>query len=741
MLLFSTTAIIALGDPVSFYPLRSFVLYAVGFIALYLLVFKLNSHDNESKSPNKTTVPSSTSSCNISDSTCCLTQQAYSITNLSDTLLFIVITGIILRALFFAYPLSDDVNRYAWEGMIQGQGVNPYITAPAKLNDEFNNDPIFAGINHKAVSTAYPPVAMLTFKVISTISYSLTAYKLFFIICDSLVLLLLAILIKQWKIPEKRLALYAWNPLILLYGAGEGHFDVLHILFIVAALLLFNLSNKRTVKDNKFRLPTANECLITYSINNGLFLGLAFFMLGTAVMTKFLAIIILPFIITRRNLKWLPCFFIPFLTVIPFWSPDMASGLMTFSGEMSYNDVIPKLLRYFLTGTLYKLSMIIVFALGLGAIWLMIQQKRLTGIFYAFLWCIFCLPCVHVWYLMPLAIFILAVPNRAVFLLFITCGTGFWVLNHQLVTGEWREFIWIWLATYVPVVILLLYDWNNIKLPWVNASPAPSTVDIIIPVYNEAERITEHLASVEQAIQYASATGIQFQLTIIDGGSTDKTLEQAANVLKIISERRMSNIEHSTSNNKIKGANWYQIIDSAKKGRGSQLAAGFAKTNGDMVIMLHADSIMHQDALLKFVNKVTQNPTAGWGILGHNYDKKSLKMNKVRLMNRFRFNVMGIAFGDQGIWVRRNIMERQDGIPAIPLMEDIEISLRLSGVPRLSMGESLTISTRRWDNRTLFTYSFQVVYFVVWYIFSRRLNFNIGNISEKLYIKYYTKDL
>ncbi|MCF6174775.1 MAG: glycosyltransferase [Victivallaceae bacterium] len=703
-LIFGTTAIIALGDPVSFYPFHSFALYAIGFIALYIFVFKLKTNNNLAKS-----------------------------------LLFIVITGIVLRTLFLSSPLSDDVNRYAWEGMIQAQGVNPYITAPAELSDEFSNDPIFAGINHKDVSTAYPPVAMLTFRAISAISYSLTGYKIFFIICDSLVLIVLALLIKQWQLPANRLALYAWNPLILLYGAGEGHFDVLHILFIVIALLFFIISSKKHAKasdNNKFRFPTANECLITYCNDIGIFSGLAFLMLGAAVMTKFLSIIILPFMITRRNLKWLPCFFIPFLTIIPFWSPDMSSGLMKFSGEMSYNDVIPKLLRYFLTGTAYQLTMVGTFAIGMGLIWLMTQQNRLTGISYAFLWCICCLPCVHIWYLMPLALFITAVPNRAVFLLFITCGTGFWVLNHQLVTGEWREFLWIWLATYVPVVLLLFYDWNNIRLPWLKTSPTPSTVDIIIPVYNEAERITEHLASVEQAIQGASATKIQFTITLVDAGSTDDTINIAEDFLQEMLEHRTSNWKNDPVNNKSNSA-WYQIINAAEKGRGNQLATGVANTTGDMVIMLHADSIMHEDALLNLVNKVIQNPTAGWGILGHNYDKKSLRMHKVRFMNRFRFKVMGIAFGDQGIWVRRDIMAARDGIPAIPLMEDIEISLRLAGVPRLSLGESLTLSTRRWDNRTLFTYSLQVIYFVAWYMLARRLGFNIKSISAKLYAQYY----
>jgi glycosyltransferase involved in cell wall biosynthesis len=270
------------------------------------------------------------------------------------------------------------------------------------------------------------------------------------------------------------------------------------------------------------------------------------------------------------------------------------------------------------------------------------------------------------------------------------------------------------MVTYIPVFILVFYDWNNLKLPWLKPYPFPMTADIIVPVYNESNHIEEHLASVEKAIQAASETGMQFKIIVVDGGSTDNTVE----LIKKFDVR---------------------LIKSPAPGRGNQIAAGFASASGDIVIMLHADSIMHRDALLKLADKIQLNPTIGWGIFGHNYDKISLRMDKVRFMNRFRFKVMGIAFGDQGIFVRRDIMESQGGIPAIPLMEDVEISLRVAAFPRVSLGESLTLSARRWNNRTLFTYSFQVIYFVLWYLTGRKLGFNIQNISKRLYWQYYKK--
>ena len=73
-------------------------------------------------------------------------------------------------------------------------------------------------------------------------------------------------------------------------------------------------------------------------------------------------------------------------------------------------------------------------------------------------------------------------------------------------------------------------------------------------------------------------------------------------------------------------------------------------------------------------------------------------------------------------------------------MEDVEVSLLLAGYKRKNLGEYLTLSTRRWDKRTLFTYSLQVIYFILWFLSVRRLGFDIGKTADNMYRKYYGKD-
>ena len=195
----------------------------------------------------------------------------------------ILIISVVLRIAFISYPLSDDVNRYAWEGLIQNSGINPYLRSPEEFSAEFTYDPIYHGINHKNSPTIYPPLSLLIFRGISSVIYTihwppstvLFAYKTFFIICDLLVVIVLAQLLKAWRKNPYWLTLYAWNPLVILYGSGEGHIDILQNVFIALTLLHFS----------KYRAS---------------FIA-GFFFLGCAVMSKYLSIILLPFVITREN--------------------------------------------------------------------------------------------------------------------------------------------------------------------------------------------------------------------------------------------------------------------------------------------------------------------------------------------------------------------------------------------------------------------------------------------------------
>lgn len=70
-----------------------------------------------------------------------------------------------------------------------------------------------------------------------------------------------------------------------------------------------------------------------------------------------------------------------------------------------------------------------------------------------------------------------------------------------------------------------------------------------------------------------------------------------------------------------------------------------------------------------------------------------------RMMN-LRSRLTSIATGDQGIFVMREIYEDVGGMPAMPLMEDVELSRRLRQLGRAAcIHTPLITSSRRWEQR------------------------------------------
>lgn len=143
-------------------------------------------------------------------------------------------------ALVFAPPLlSNDVNRYVWEGRIQLHGGNPYAwdDRPNAPKWEGLRDDVYAGLNHPSYTAAYPPLWQMAAAAVVRVHDSITAMKLFVVTCEVLALLALGRLLQRRAQPPERLLIWAWSPLALVEIAGGGHNEALGLLFVVLALL------------------------------------------------------------------------------------------------------------------------------------------------------------------------------------------------------------------------------------------------------------------------------------------------------------------------------------------------------------------------------------------------------------------------------------------------------------------------------------------------------------------------
>jgi alpha-1,6-mannosyltransferase len=149
--------------------------------------------------------------------------------------------------------LSTDVYRYVWDGRIQRLGYDPYIVVPSDSAVQHLHTAETLLMNHPDFPTPYPAAAELFFRGVTTVDDSARAMKSAASLCDAaLVAVLLWWLSASHRSPWWVLA-YAWNPLVALEGAGNGHVDLLGALGLVltAALLA---RGRRTVSAVAFAL-------------------------------------------------------------------------------------------------------------------------------------------------------------------------------------------------------------------------------------------------------------------------------------------------------------------------------------------------------------------------------------------------------------------------------------------------------------------------------------------------------
>jgi len=189
-------------------------------------------------------------------------------------------------------------------------------------------------------------------------------------------------------------------------------------------------------------------------------------------------------------------------------------------------------------------------------------------------------------------------------------------------------------------------------------------VSCIVPVLNEAAIVAARLA----ALQWLRMAG--HELILVDGGSDDGTPAIAAP--------------------------WSDHLLSSAPGRAMQMNTGAAAARGDLLWFLHLDAEPPPGAVDAMANAVA---------LGHIWGRFDVRLSGVepmlrlveRMMN-LRSRLTGIATGDQGIFVVREVFDRVGGYPVIALMEDIALSKRLKCVGRPAcVRQRIVASSRRWE--------------------------------------------
>ncbi len=195
-------------------------------------------------------------------------------------------------------------------------------------------------------------------------------------------------------------------------------------------------------------------------------------------------------------------------------------------------------------------------------------------------------------------------------------------------------------------------------------------ISIIIPALNEGDGITSTLARLTPC----RADG--HEVIVVDGGSCDETMALA---------RPLSD----------------QVI-SSECGRARQMNRGAALASGDILLFLHADTQLPENGLLLIQSALSAKKT--WGRFDVRLSGQHPLFRVIEKMMNWRSSFSGISTGDQAIFVLRDQFERIGGFPEQLLMEDVELSRRLKKiVPPFCIRTPLTTSSRRWEQRGIFT--------------------------------------
>jgi alpha-1,6-mannosyltransferase len=149
--------------------------------------------------------------------------------------------------------LSTDVYRYVWDGRVQQLGYSPYLLVPSSVALRHLHTAETLRMNFPDLPTPYPPAAELFFRAVTTFDESARALKSAILLCDAaIVAVILWWLAASQRSPWWVLA-YAWNPLVALEGAGNGHVDVLGALCLVVTAASLK-RGRRTVAAVAFAL-------------------------------------------------------------------------------------------------------------------------------------------------------------------------------------------------------------------------------------------------------------------------------------------------------------------------------------------------------------------------------------------------------------------------------------------------------------------------------------------------------
>jgi len=190
---------------------------------------------------------------------------------------------------------------------------------------------------------------------------------------------------------------------------------------------------------------------------------------------------------------------------------------------------------------------------------------------------------------------------------------------------------------------------------------------IVVPVLDEAAGIEATLRALAPLRERGA------EVIVADGGSRDDTAARA----RPLADR----------------------VIAAPRGRARQMNAGAAASHAPVLLFLHADTRL-PDAADAFVAAALAGRPQGWGRFDVVIEGRAAMFPVIAALMNLRSRASGIATGDQAMFMTRAAFAAVGGFPEQPLMEDVEMSIRLRRLgPPVCLRARVVTSGRRWERR------------------------------------------
>lgn len=584
-------------------------------------------------------------------------------------------------ALLPAAP-SDDINRYLWEGKLTQNGVSPYQGLAENEKYAAYRDQYWELMNNTGKPTAYPPLSMQIFRSINSISYSPMSYKVVFLLIDLAIITMLLALLANLHRPLHWALIYGLSPLTLLSFTAEGHFDVVMVAALVAALLTFN---KRWFV----------AC------------GIA---VGIAVGVKLMAAVVAPILLWKTGWKGITAGFITLLLPLTFYWNDLFSvinALFAFGSKSAFNGPIHSIIRAILglsqASSIVAICYVICWFIAFG---LMLRGHLWSALLLAFGGLLVLSPIIHFWYLTWVLPLITLRPKLSWITLSVTFSLYFLVWHTQSQTGEWSMPLWARWMFWLPFMILLILELRK-QIPRLCRTlnrDEDIQWTIVIPTYNADP---QQLKAVLKSIHNQNLKPVE--IIIANAGSTPE-LDHSELEIKIV---------HS------------------ELGRGEQIKTGVEAATASWVIIVHSDIVLPPHALKNLTKALQHNQHVIAGSLGQRFNYSSPGLLLIEAMNEFRSTTMHTSFGDQSQFFHRPTAIKYGALTEQKLMEDVEMSDRFNAIGEsLYLGLEGLVSAEKWRKNSFSKRFLTIIEFMIRYrfCFSRKSRLEI---CEKFYKRYY----